>query len=150
MRPAAARPASCARRAAPRPVTVVDIDEDQIRNNDYAQQTILGDVQSYRSRRQFRPRDLLQCHRASGDTGAALLRFCESLKQGGLMLIGAPNPRSLSGVVTNTRRMFHVWFYRIYAAKEKRSGGSSAVPDLLPPAGHAFESRSLRHAKGSR
>ena len=27
-------------------VTVVDIDEDQIRNNDYAQETILGDVQS--------------------------------------------------------------------------------------------------------
>ena len=29
-------------------VTVVDIDEDQIRNNDYAQQTILGDIQSWR------------------------------------------------------------------------------------------------------
>src|SRR4249920_707483 len=25
-------------------VTVVDIDEDQIRNNDYAQETILGDI----------------------------------------------------------------------------------------------------------
>ena len=29
-------------------VTVVDIDEDQIRNNDYAQETILGDVQTHR------------------------------------------------------------------------------------------------------
>ena len=29
-------------------VTVVDIDEDQIRNNDYAQETILGDIQTYR------------------------------------------------------------------------------------------------------
>src|SRR5438046_10278836 len=29
-------------------VTVVDIDEDQIRNNDYAQQTILGDIQTCR------------------------------------------------------------------------------------------------------
>src|SRR4051795_6619055 len=28
-------------------VTVVDIDQDQIRNNDYAQETILGDIQSY-------------------------------------------------------------------------------------------------------
>ena len=29
-------------------VTVVDIDEDQIRNNDYADQAILGDIQTYR------------------------------------------------------------------------------------------------------
>src|SRR3979409_584344 len=29
-------------------VTVVDIDEDQIRNNDYAQESILGDIQTYR------------------------------------------------------------------------------------------------------
>src|SRR5438128_3084454 len=27
-------------------VTVVDIDEDQIRNNDYAQKSILGDIQT--------------------------------------------------------------------------------------------------------
>ena len=32
-------------------VTVVDIDEDQIRNNDYAQEAILGDIQTHR----FRP-----------------------------------------------------------------------------------------------
>src|ERR1700731_3893747 len=29
-------------------VPVVDIDEDQIRNNDYAQETVLGDIQTYR------------------------------------------------------------------------------------------------------
>src|SRR6267142_2012029 len=29
-------------------VTVVDIDEDQIRNNTYAHETILGDIQHYR------------------------------------------------------------------------------------------------------
>ena len=47
-------------------VTVVDIDEDQIRNNDYAQETILGDIQTYRFKpEQLRPRDLLQRHRAS-------------------------------------------------------------------------------------
>src|SRR5262245_35202094 len=33
-------------------ITVVDIDPDQIRNNDYAQEAILGDIQSHR----FAPR----------------------------------------------------------------------------------------------
>src|ERR1700722_8570818 len=75
-------------------VTVVDIDEDQIRSNDYAQETILGDIQTYR----FPPGsfDLVICYNVIehlADVEAALLRFCEALKQGGLILIGAPNPR---------------------------------------------------------
>jgi SAM-dependent methyltransferase len=95
-------------------VTVVDIDEAQIRNNDYAQQAILGDVQVYR----FPPAsfDLVICYNVIehlSDVEAALERFCESLKRGGLLLIGAPNPNSLSGVVTKyTPHWFHVWFYR--------------------------------------
>jgi len=76
-------------------VTVVDIDEDQIRNNDYAQQTILGDVQTYR----FPPGsfDLVICYNVIehlADVEAALLGFCESLKQGGLILIGNRFPVS--------------------------------------------------------
>jgi len=59
-------------------VTVVDIDEDQIRNNDYAQETILGDVQKHR----FAPGsfDLVICYNVIEhlpDVEAALLRFCE-------------------------------------------------------------------------
>src|SRR4051812_46144172 len=93
-------------------VTVVDIDEDQIRNNSYADKTILGDIQSYR----FEPEsfDLVICYNVIehlADVEAALLGFCRSLKQGGLILIGAPNPRSLSGVVTKySPHWFHVWF----------------------------------------
>jgi SAM-dependent methyltransferase len=95
-------------------VTVVDIDEDQIRNNDYAQETILGDIQHYR----FAPDrfDLVICYNVIEhlpDVAAALSGFCQSLKQGGLMLIGAPNPKSLSGIVTKySPHWFHVWFYR--------------------------------------
>src|SRR4249920_457191 len=95
-------------------VTVVDIDEDQIRNNDYAQETILGDIQRYR----FAPEtfNLVICYNVIehlADVEAALLGFCHSLKQGGLILIGAPNPKSLSGVVTKySPHWFHVWFYR--------------------------------------
>src|SRR5262245_29865994 len=95
-------------------VTVVDIDEDQIRNNDYAQEAILGDVQTHR----FKPEsfDLVICYNVIEhlpDVEAALLNFCEALKRGGMILIGAPNPRSLSGVVTKySPHWFHVWFYR--------------------------------------
>jgi SAM-dependent methyltransferase len=117
-------------------VTVVDIDEDQIRNNDYAQQTILGDVQSYR----FPPAsfDLVICYNVIEhlpDVEAALLRFCEALKQGGLILIGAPNPKSLSGVVTKySPHWFHVWFYR-HVRGDKKAGlpGEAPFPTFFHP-----------------
>jgi len=110
-------------------VTVVDIDEDQIRNNDYAQETILGDIQTYR----FKPNsfDLVICYNVIEhlpDVEAALSGFCESLKQGGLILIGAPNPRSLSGIVTKySPHWFHVWFYR-----HVRGDGTAGQPGHAP------------------
>jgi SAM-dependent methyltransferase len=117
-------------------VTVVDIDEDQIRNNDYAQQAILGDIQTYR----FPPGsfDLVICYNVIehlADVEAALLGFCKSLKQGGLILIGAPNPKSLSGVVTrHSPHWFHVWFYR-YVRGEKQAGqpGQPPFPTYFHP-----------------
>src|SRR5882757_4310591 len=57
-------------------VTVVDIDEDQIRNNDYAQETILGDIQTCRfPANSF---DLVICYNVIEhvpDVEAALLGF---------------------------------------------------------------------------
>jgi SAM-dependent methyltransferase len=117
-------------------VTVVDIDEDQIRNNDYAQQTILGDIQTYR----FAPDsfDLVICYNVIEhvpDVEAALSGFCQSLKPGGLVLIGAPNPKSLSGVVTKySPHWFHVWFYR-YVRGDKKAGqpGQAPFPTFFHP-----------------
>jgi len=117
-------------------VTVVDIDADQIRNNDYAQEAILGDVQAYR----FMPGsfDLVICYNVIEhlpDAEAALERFCESLKQGGLILVGAPNPKSLSGVVTKySPHWFHVWFYR-YIRGDKKAGlpGEAPFPTFFHP-----------------
>jgi SAM-dependent methyltransferase len=117
-------------------VTVVDIDEDQIRNNDYAQQTILGDIQSYR----FAPNsfDLVTCYNVIEhlpDVEAALKGFCQSLKTGGLIVIGAPNPRSLSGVVTKySPHWFHVWFYRHVRGHEKAGQpGEAPFPTFFHP-----------------
>ena len=117
-------------------VTVVDIDEDQIRNNDYAQETILGDIQTYR----FKPDsfDLVICYNVIEhvpDVEAALIGFCESLKPGGLILIGAPNPKSLSGVVTKySPHWFHVWFYR-HVRGDKKAGqpGHAPFPTFFHP-----------------
>ena len=117
-------------------VTVVDIDADQICNNDYAQETILGDVQVHR----FAPDsfDLVICYNVIEhlpDVEAALLRFCKSLKPGGLLFIGAPNPRSLSGVVTKySPHWFHVWFYR-HVRGEKHAGlpGEAPFPTFFHP-----------------
>jgi SAM-dependent methyltransferase len=117
-------------------VTVVDIDADQIRNNDYAQETILGDIQSYR----FPPEtfNLVICYNVIehlADVEAALLGFCQSLKPGGLVLIGAPNPKSLSGVVTKySPHWFHVWFYR-HVRGDKKAGlpGQAPFPTFFHP-----------------
>jgi SAM-dependent methyltransferase len=110
-------------------ITVVDIDEEQLRHNDYAQNTILGDIQTYR----FKPNsfDLVNCYNVIEhlpDVEAALTGFFHSLKPGGLVLIAAPNPKSLSGVVTKyTPHWFHVWFYR-HVRGDKKAGQPGHAP----------------------
>ncbi len=116
--------------------TVVDIDADQITKNDYAEVAILGDIQTYR----FKPHsfDLVTCYNVIEhleDVQSALLRFCECLRPGGLILIGAPNPRSLSGVVTKfTPHWFHVAFYR-YVLGDEKAGlpGQAPFPTHFHP-----------------
>ncbi len=82
--------------------------------------------------------DLVICYNVIehlADVGAALMGFCESLKQGGLILIGAPNPKSLSGVVTRySPHWFHVWFYR-YVRGDKNAGqpGQAPFPTFFHP-----------------
>jgi SAM-dependent methyltransferase len=117
-------------------VTVVDIDEDQVRNNTYADKTILGDIQTYR----FQPEtfNLVICYNVIEhvpDVEAALLGFCQSLKRGGLILIGAPDPKSLSGIVTKySPHWFHVWFYR-HVRGDKNAGkpGQAPFPTFFHP-----------------
>ena len=117
-------------------VTVVDIDEDQVRNNTYADEAILGDVQTYR----FSPEtfDVVICYNVIEhlpDVEAALLNFLHALKHGGMILIGAPNPRSLSGVVTKySPHWFHVWFYRqIRGIKTAGLPGEAPFPTFFHP-----------------
>jgi SAM-dependent methyltransferase len=117
-------------------ITVVDNDAEQLRGNDYAHENTLGDIQSHRfASESF---DLVICYNVIEhlpDVQAALLGFCGSLKQGGLILIGAPNPRSLSGVVTKyTPHWFHIWFYRHFLGdKDAGQPGHAPFPTFFHP-----------------
>jgi SAM-dependent methyltransferase len=115
---------------------VTVIDEDQVRNNTYADKAVLGDVQTYR----FAPAsfDLVICYNVIEhlpDVASALLNFRDALKRGGMILIGAPNPRSLSGVVTKySPHWFHVWFYRhIRGIKNAGLPGEPPFPTFFHP-----------------
>jgi SAM-dependent methyltransferase len=117
-------------------ITVVDIDEEQLRKNDYADKTILGDIQTYR----FAPEsfDLVICYNVLEhvpDVEAALTGFFDSLKPGGMVLIAAPNPNSLSGVVTKyTPHWFHVWFYRhVRGDMDAGKPGQAPFPTFFHP-----------------
>jgi SAM-dependent methyltransferase len=117
-------------------ITVVDIDEDQVRNNTYADEAVLGDVQTYRFGQETF--DLVICYNVIehlAHVDAALLNFRDALKRGGMILIGAPNPRSLSGIVTKySPHWFHVWFYRnIRGIKDAGLPGEPPFPTFFHP-----------------
>ena len=117
-------------------VTVVDIDDAQLRSNDYAQRAIQADIQTYRfAANSF---DLVTCYNVIEhlpDVAAALTGFFDALKPGGLLLIAAPNPRSLSGVVTQyTPHWFHIWFYRhVLGRRQAGLPGQAPFPTFFHP-----------------
>jgi len=95
-------------------ITVVDIDDEQLRRNKYATTKILGNIQTH----EF-PKDsfeLVVCFNVLEHLDApdnAIRRFYDALVPGGLLFIGAPNPKSLSGWITRvTPHWFHVQYYR--------------------------------------
>lgn len=110
-------------------ITVVDIDSVQLANNKYADVKILGDIETYA----FPPGsfDLIVCYNVIEHLQApdkAIELFLQALAPGGLLLIGAPNPRSFSGWVTKwTPHWFHVWYYRAILRHE-RAGQPGQVP----------------------
>jgi SAM-dependent methyltransferase len=110
-------------------VTVVDIDETQLRNNRYADNKILGDIQTH-----VFPTDsfdLVVCHNVIEhlpSVDEAIRRFHHALAPGGLLFVGAPNPASLFGLVTKySPHWFHVWCYRVILG-DKEAGKPGRHP----------------------
>jgi len=110
-------------------VTVLDIDEVQLKKNRYADKKILGDIQSYGfPRNSF---ELIVCYNVIEHLNApdeAIRLFFHSLVPNGLLFMGAPNPKSLSGWITRfTPHWVHVWFYR-FLLRERSAGQPGHVP----------------------
>lgn len=117
-------------------ITVVDIDPVQVANNGYAHQVFQGDIQTWRF--EAPAFDLVVCYNVIehlDDVAAAFEGFRSAVKPGGLVLIGAPHPRSLSGVVTRfTPHGFHVWFCkRILGWRTAGQPGSPPFPTVFHP-----------------
>jgi SAM-dependent methyltransferase len=110
-------------------ISVVDIDEVQLRNNSYADNKILGDIQTH----VFPPDsfDLVVCYNVIEHLPAvdqAIRQFHHALAPGGLVFIGAPNPESFFGLVTKySPHWFHVWFYRAIL-RHKKAGKPGQLP----------------------
>ena len=117
-------------------ITVVDIDAHQIAGNEYGHALIQGDIQTYRfPTARF---DLIVCYNVIEhvpDVAAAFEGFVTAVKPGGMILIGAPNPSSLSGFVTRwTPHWFHVWFCRhMLGWATAGQPGSPPFPTLFHP-----------------
>ena len=109
--------------------TVVDIDETQLKNNNYANVKILGDIQT----QEFPSGtfDLVICYNVIEHLDApdkAIAQFYQALTPGGVLFIGAPNPGSFSGWVTKmTPHWFHVMYYR-HVLGYKSAGQPGSVP----------------------
>lgn len=110
-------------------VTVVDIDETQLKRNEYADTKMLGDVQKTRfPQHSF---DVVVCFNVIEHLDTphkAISQFYHALRPGGLLFIGAPNPHSFSGWMTKiTPHWFHVAYYR-FVLGYKMAGKPGAVP----------------------
>lgn len=95
-------------------ITVVDISPEQLERNTVAERKVLG--------------DLHEVELGSGEYDAAVCydviehlenprvvinKLCEAVRPGGLVVLAAPNPSSLSGMITKyTPHWFHVWVLR--------------------------------------
>ena len=107
-------------------ITVVDIDDDQLRNNEYARAKIRGDIQTCDfSGQNF---DLVVCnyvieHIERPDK--ALINFASAVAPNGLVVIAAPNPHSFTGAIT---KYTPHWFSRLVLSRGARKQVLPAGP----------------------
>jgi SAM-dependent methyltransferase len=92
-------------------ITLVDIDPRQVERNDIAHETIIGDLQTIELPGESF--DLVICYNVIEHLPRlpdALERLARVVKRGGLIVIGAPVPKSLNGLAARfTPHVVHVW-----------------------------------------
>jgi 2-polyprenyl-3-methyl-5-hydroxy-6-metoxy-1,4-benzoquinol methylase len=92
----------------------LDISPEALALNERLDAKIVGDVQTYPL--PARSYDVVVCWTVLEhvrDPGAAVANLAQSLKPGGMLVIGVPNIWSLKGLATKlTPHRFHIWAYR--------------------------------------
>ena len=115
---------------------VVGIDplSESLDKNEKLHERIVGDIQEYRF--QSSKFDVVICfdvleHLPNPEK--ALLNLVDATRDGGLIVLKAPNPHSIQGLVTKfTPHRFHVWWYRyILGAKNAGRQGYSPYPTFM-------------------
>lgn len=112
----------------------IDISQEQLDKNTYLQERILGDIQSY----DFPDSsfDVIVCWDVLEHLSRpheALKRFARVTRNGGIIVLSAPNLFSPKGIITKfTPYAFHLWFYRnVRGWKEAGTGGNPPFPTYL-------------------
>lgn len=118
-------------------ITAIDISPEQLDRNDYAQTKILGDLHTH----ELPPDsfDVIVCwnvveHLERPDK--VVDSFVKWVRPGGLIIIAAPNPSSLSGLITKyTPHGFHVFVLkRIFRSPTAGLPGHAPFPTFMHPA----------------
>lgn len=129
-------------------ITVVDIDETQLRLNDYADEKVLGNIETQSF--PVASFDLVVCHNVIEHLSAAdraMKQFYSALAPGGLVFVSAPNPESLFGAVTkHSPHWFHVLVYRlVFRHKDAGKPGKHPFRTVFHPI--VYPSEFVRFAK---
>ncbi|MGD9402779.1 MAG: class I SAM-dependent methyltransferase [bacterium] len=112
----------------------IDISKGQLERNKGLDERIHGDIQTYDlAEGRF---DAIVCWDVLEHVErpeAALSRFARAVREGGLIILSAPNPLSSKGIVTKlTPYWFHLWFYRnIRGWKEAGRDGNPPFPTYM-------------------
>jgi SAM-dependent methyltransferase len=110
-------------------VTTIDISPEQIEKNTISDVKILGDLETYDyGDRRF---DAVICYNVIEHLDraeVALRKLCAATDEGGVVLIAAPDRRSLKGLITKlSPHWFHVLVYRVVFGLEN-AGKPGHVP----------------------
>lgn len=116
-------------------ITTIDISPEQLEANDYADFKILADLQTYAPERRY---DLVVIYNVLEHiprADHAMERLAEACAQDGLLVVGSPYMRSLSGLVTRlTPHAAHVFFYRhVLGQREAGQPGNPPFPTHFHP-----------------
>jgi SAM-dependent methyltransferase len=93
-------------------ISALDISPEQLANNEYAHEKIVGDVQTWQTDRQWDAVVCIFLLEHVDDPARAVANLLRWTRPGGLLVIAVPNLHSLKGLVTRATPFgFHHWFY---------------------------------------